>query len=124
MIDDDTQNLYYILSAKGNSGAELESLSPPTAKGTVKKFFNPHDRMYQVTSDPGPVDVYYFSLDPDLHGRRDMQSAYTYLSRPGTSSIGALNQLNDPHQIDKRTGENEEFNPRSNLHVSTFFNTL
>lgn len=121
MIDDDTHDLYYTISAKGSSGAELESLSPPTAKGTVKKFFHP---MIVSGQQATLGQLTYFSLDPDLHGRRDMQSAYTYLSRPVTSSIGALNQLNDPHQIDKRPGENEEFNPRSNLHVSTFFNTL
>ena len=53
--DDDTQNLYYIISAKGSSGAELEFLiSTHRKSNSEKSFFT--SRSHQATSDPGPVN--------------------------------------------------------------------
>ena len=55
---------------------------------------------------------------------RDMQSTYTYLSSPVTSPMEALNPLRGSHQIDERAVERKQFNPQSDLQVSTFFNAL
>lgn len=106
MVEDNVQDIFGIQHERCRVGQPIVLIAVPLNNGekvfrSLPIMTRPND--HRVSSDSG--EPTHFDLNPVPHGIRDVQSAYTYLNKPTTSSTAALNPKYDLHQVGKRAAE-------------------